>query len=74
MAYRWYQPDSKGVYPLFISARPGRLFYAFEAEHYTYRQLPTLMHRSKLCYSCAELVRAGIEHGTLWFLGGCSTD
>ena len=26
MAYCRYQPDSKGVYPLSISARPGRLF------------------------------------------------
>ena len=46
----------------------------FASERHTYHQLSTLPHRSKLCYSYAELVRAGIEPGTLWFLVICFID
>ena len=44
-----------------------------EVEHHTYHQLLTLPHKS-LYYSYAELARAGIELGTLWFLAKRSTN
>ena len=49
------------------------IVFASEMKRHTYRQLLTLPHRS-LCSSYAELVRAGIEMVTMWFLAERSTD
>ena len=40
-------------------------YFASEVEHHICHQPPTLPHRSKPCYSYAELARSSIEPGTL---------